>query len=103
MAISEASKEALWLRGLIGELGLTHDGIKLYYNSQGTIHLAKNKIYHTRIKHINVHIHRTRGLVESEEIKLQKVHIYKNTAYMLTKIVTMIMFKYYLDLANILD
>ena len=102
MAMSEASKEALWLRGLIGELGLTQDGVKLHCDSQSAIHLAKNKIYYARTKHIDVHFHRIRELVESEEIKLQKVHTDENTTDMLTKTVTTIKFKHCLDLANIL-
>ena len=68
--MSEALKEALWLRGLIGEFGLTHDGIKLHCDCQSAIHLAKKKIYHVRKKHIDVRFHRIMELVESEEIKL---------------------------------
>ena len=64
--------------------------------------MAKNKIYHARTKHIDVRFHRIRELVESEEIKLQKVHTDENTADMLTKTVTTIKFKHCLDLANIL-
>ena len=100
--MSEASKEALWLRGLIGKLGLTQDRVKLHCDSQSAIHLAKNKIYHARIKHIDVRFHRIRKLVEFEEIKLQKVHTDENTVDMLTKTVTAIKFKHCLDLANIL-
>ena len=87
---------------MISELGLTQDGVKLYCDSQSAIHLAKNKIYHARTKHIDVRFHGIRELVESEEIKLQKVYTDENTADMLTKTVMAIKFKHCLDLANIL-
>ena len=64
--------------------------------------MAKNKIYHARTKHIDVCFHRINKMVESEEIKLQKVHTDENTVDVLMTTVTIIKFKHCLDLANIL-
>ncbi|KAE8723957.1 Detected protein of unknown function [Hibiscus syriacus] len=54
MAVSEAIKEAIWLNGLMEDLGVIQSHISLYCDSQSAIHLAKNQVYHSRTKHIDV-------------------------------------------------
>ena len=34
MAIAKATKESLWLTGLVKELGIQQDGVQLYYDSR---------------------------------------------------------------------
>ena len=46
MAAVEASEEALWLRGLIETFSIIHDSIRVHYDSQSAIHLAKDHKYH---------------------------------------------------------
>ncbi|KAI4331921.1 hypothetical protein L6164_016867 [Bauhinia variegata] len=54
MAITEAVKEAIWLQGLLEDLGVSQKHIVVYCDSQSAIHLAKNQVYHDRTKHIDV-------------------------------------------------
>lgn len=42
MVAGEAAKEALWLRGLVRELGVEQGGVWLHYDSQSAIYLAKH-------------------------------------------------------------
>jgi ATP-binding cassette subfamily B (MDR/TAP) protein 1 len=42
MAVAEGVKEALWLRGLLGDLGVRQEGVRLMCDSQSGIHLPKN-------------------------------------------------------------
>ena len=42
MAIAEVAKEALWLKGLVRELGLNQGGVQLHYDSQSVTYLAKH-------------------------------------------------------------
>jgi hypothetical protein len=42
MVAAEVAKEALWLRGLVKELGIQQVGVPLYCDSQSAIYLAKN-------------------------------------------------------------
>ena len=88
MAIVEATKESLWLIGLVKELGIQQDGVQLYCDSQSAIYLAKNQMYHARTKHIDVRFHKIRELVSSSELLLEKVHTFENAANMLTKPIT---------------
>ncbi|KAK3009917.1 hypothetical protein RJ639_011487, partial [Escallonia herrerae] len=43
MALTEAAKEALWLKGLVEELGFKQCGVLLQCDSQSALDLAKNQ------------------------------------------------------------
>ncbi|KAE8653948.1 hypothetical protein F3Y22_tig00117056pilonHSYRG00559 [Hibiscus syriacus] len=101
MAAPEAAKEALWLTGLVKELGVQQGGVHLICDNQSAIHLAKNQVYRAKTKHIDVRFHKIRELVAYGEVLFQKVHTDENAADMFTKPVTTNKFKYYLDLLNV--
>ncbi|KAE8655753.1 Retrovirus-related Pol polyprotein from transposon TNT 1-94 [Hibiscus syriacus] len=44
MAAAKAAKKALWLTGLVKELGVQQDGVQLLCDNQSAIHLAKNQM-----------------------------------------------------------
>ncbi|KAK2425531.1 secreted RxLR effector protein [Trifolium repens] len=100
MAVAEAAKEALWLTGLVKELGVEQGGVQLHCDSQSVIYLAKNQVYHARTKHIDVRFHKIRELLTTGQIVLEKVHTSENAADMLTKPVTSDKFKHCLDLLH---
>ena len=102
MVIAEAVNEAIWLCGLLEDLGVGQKHIDVFCDSQSAIHLANNQVFHARTKHIDVRYHFVREILEEEEIFLQKILTTENPAYMLTKVVTKDKFKHYLDLVNIL-
>jgi hypothetical protein len=62
MAVAEAAKEALWLTGLVKELGIQQGGVSLHCDSQSAIYLAKNQVYHARTKHIDVRFSQDQGI-----------------------------------------
>ena len=68
MAVVEASKEALWLRGLVGTFGIIQDSIQIYCDSQSAIHLVKDRKYYKRTKHIDVRYHMIRQSVAVENV-----------------------------------
>ena len=70
MVIAKAAKEALWLAGLVKELGMQQGGVQLHYDSQSVIFLAKNQVYHARTKHIDERSHKIRELVSSGKLLL---------------------------------
>ena len=73
IAVTEAAKEALWLTGLVRELDIQQVGVPLYCDRQSAIYLAKNQVYHARIKHIDVRFHKIRELVVTGELLLEKI------------------------------
>ncbi|KAL5772578.1 hypothetical protein ACOSP7_012184 [Xanthoceras sorbifolium] len=88
VAVIEASKEIIWLQGLLTELGFRQGKNVLYSDSQSAIHLVKNSILHSRTKHIGLRYHFIRSLLEDEVLTLEKIHGSKNPANMLTNVVT---------------
>ena len=64
MAITEAVKEAIWLQGLLDDLGVGQKQVTVFCDSQNAIHLAKNQVYHARTKHIDVRYHFVWEIIE---------------------------------------
>lgn len=58
----------------------------LYCDSQSAIHLTKNQTFHSKTKHIDLRYHWIRHVLEEEHLSLEKIHIDRNPADMLTKI-----------------
>ena len=98
MALTEAAKEAIWLRGLVSDLGLHHDQATVFCDSLSAICLAKDQVHHERTKHIDVRYHFLR---DEKRIEVKKVGAADNPADMFTKPVPHSKFKYCLDLLNI--
>jgi hypothetical protein len=63
MAINEACKEAIWLKGLYAELCGDDSCIKLFCDSQSAFYLTKDQMFHERIKHIDIKYHYVRDVV----------------------------------------
>ncbi|MCF8704111.1 Ty1/Copia family ribonuclease HI, partial [Corynebacterium sp. MC-02] len=94
-------KEAIWLYGLIKDLGIVQKNIKFFCNSQSAICLAKNQVHHGRTKHIDVRFHFIREIIDEENILLQKIQTAENPADMLTKVISGIKFQHCKNLINI--
>ncbi|GKA50171.1 retrovirus-related pol polyprotein from transposon TNT 1-94 [Tanacetum coccineum] len=87
MALTEAVKEAIWLRGLLEELGVVLNTVAVNCDNQGAIHLSRNHVFHERTKHINVRYHFIREVLEAKTVKVLKVGTEHNAADALTKVV----------------
>ena len=57
IAMVEAVKKAIWIRRLVGELSEDLLVTTVHYDNQSAIHLAKDQMFHERIKHIDVKYH----------------------------------------------
>ena len=101
ISATEGVKEALWIRGLVNELGLTQDVLTVFCDSQSAIHLTKNSRYHDKTKHIDVKHHFIRDIVTVGEVLVQKIHTSENPADMLTKPLPNAKFQHCLDLVGL--
>jgi hypothetical protein len=63
MAINEACKEAVWLKGLFAKLYGDDSCIKLFCGSQSAIYLTKDQMFYERTKHIDIKYHYVRHVV----------------------------------------
>lgn len=58
ISMTEATKEGLYLRSLLTELGLSRmAATTLYVDNQGAQYLAHDHLYHPRTKHIDIRYH----------------------------------------------
>lgn len=85
MAISEACKEAIWLRNLYGELCGNTSSTKIFCDSQSAIYLTNDQMFHERTKHIDVRYHFIRGVITQGDIQVKKISTHDNPADMMTK------------------
>ena len=85
MAATHASKEVVWLQRMFSEIGFKQQAKSIDCHSQSAIFLAKKLAYHSRTKHIDVHYHFVRDMVESKKVLLEKVDNLDNVADSLTK------------------
>ena len=88
VAATEASKEMIWFQRFMEELGKKLENSRLYSDSQSAIHLAKNSVFHSRTKHIELKYHFIRSILDEELLKQEKIHTSQNPADMLKKGVT---------------
>ena len=71
IALSEAAKEAAWLRSMLGELGFAQkEATVIHCDNQGAMFLAKNPTTHARTKHIDIRHHVIRQMLEDKVISL---------------------------------
>jgi hypothetical protein len=71
VAVSHGTKEALWLRSLIGQVfGHFTELTTLYSDNQVVIALSKDHRYHARTKHIDICFHFIQWVISEGHIKL---------------------------------
>ena len=86
VALSEAGKEASWLRNLYEELGFPQlTSTVINCDNNGCIAMAKNPQFHKKAKHIATKWHWIRDLVEKGVVDIRSVRDPEQTADILTK------------------
>nr|GEY37770.1 retrovirus-related Pol polyprotein from transposon TNT 1-94 [Tanacetum cinerariifolium] len=85
VAAAQASKEAVWLKMLLEELGHEQEKITLFCDNQSALYLARNPTFHSKTKHIRVQYHFIREKVEEGTMDMQKIHTDDNVSDYLTK------------------
>eukprot|EP00253_Pinus_taeda_P027535 PITA_27535 len=85
----EASKEALWLRQILLELGFEQQHpTTLWCDNQSAIQLCKDPVQHQRSKHIELHMHFIRKLIHDHVLEVQYCSTDDQVAYIFTKALT---------------
>lgn len=101
IALTEAIKEAIWLKGFVSELEGEEVPGTVWCDSQSAVCLSKNQVFHERTKHIDVRLHFIRDIIAQGLVAVKKVAGEDNPADMLTKVVPGSKFAHCLDLVNI--
>ena len=85
IALTPAGQEAIWLKGLLEELGYKQETVKIFEDNQACMILAKNPQNHKKSKHIQVRFHWIRDLIKDKIIKLEYCKTSSQLADILTK------------------
>jgi hypothetical protein len=86
VSLSEAAKEAIYLRNLLLEMDLDKYGdVILYVDNLGALYIAFDPVHHARTKHIDVRYHFVRDKFTSGELELKHLPTAHMTADILTK------------------
>ena len=89
MAVAEASKELVWLKTFLEELGKKQADYSLHCDNESGVKLAKNPVYNGKTKHIGMRYHFVRGLMSDGTMNLMNISGAKNPVDMFTKSVTL--------------
>ncbi|KAK8945191.1 hypothetical protein KSP39_PZI008470 [Platanthera zijinensis] len=86
MALSRATSEGIWLRRLVEEIfKIKGKETLIYSDSSSAIALAKNPVFHSRSKHIEIRYHHIRENIEKGEVCLRHIPTEHQIADVLTK------------------
>ncbi|MBW0491865.1 hypothetical protein O181_031580 [Austropuccinia psidii MF-1] len=79
-------QEGKWLRQIHSEITSTDPKQMLVYcDNQGAINRAKNEVYHSRTKHIDVHYNFVIDYIKNNFIRLEYITTNEMVAYFMTK------------------
>lgn len=85
IAATESSKEMIWMKRFVRELGVKQQRFIVYCDIQSAIHLCKNSSSHSRSKHINIRYQWIQEVLDEKALYIKKIHTYDNGSDMMTK------------------
>lgn len=93
IALTEAIKKTLWLKGSVSELGFEQQIVSISCGSLSAIQLSKNSKYHERTNHIDVRMPFIIIEISTSAMNIVKIPSKVNPIHMLTKPLPTIKFK----------
>ena len=85
MALSDCSRQAVWIKSLLEELGFKIPTVPICGDNQGSIFIGSNPVQERCSKHIDIRYHYVRQLIEEKKIELFFVEGAENPADLFTK------------------
>jgi hypothetical protein len=85
MALSDCSRQVVWVRTLLGELGYHFKPIPICGDNQGSIFIASNPVTEKRSKHIDIRYHYIRDVIRKGIVEVYFIEGEENPADLLTK------------------
>ncbi|KIJ16127.1 hypothetical protein PAXINDRAFT_48622, partial [Paxillus involutus ATCC 200175] len=85
MALSDCSRQVVWIRSLLSELGYNLKPIPICGDNQGSIFMATNPITEKRSKHIDICYHYVRKVISQKKVEIYFIDGAANPADMFTK------------------
>ena len=85
MALSDCSRQAVWMKTVFSELGMPLGPIPICGDNQGSIFISSNPVQERRSKHIDIRYHYVRECIEEQKIKIFFIEGSQNPADLFTK------------------
>ena len=101
MAISDCSRQVVWIHTLLGELGFRLKAIPICGDNQGAIFIASNPVTEKRSKHIDIRFHYIREVIKRKLAELYFIDGENNPADMLTKNLGRVKFQKFRDMIGL--
>jgi len=85
MSLSDCSRQVVWVRNLLQEIGYNLGPIPIAGDNQGSIFIASNPVTEKRSKHIDIRYHYIREVIEDKLVEVFYIEGENNPADMFTK------------------
>ena len=85
MALSDCSRECMWIRNMFTELGYVYNAIPICSDNQGALFVSQNAVTERRTKHIDIRYHAIREYIENKQVEVFFVDGSDNPADLFTK------------------
>lgn len=85
MAVSDCSRQVVWIRSLLSELGYKLGPIPICADNQGSLFIAGNPVTERRSKHIDIRYHYIRECIAMKKVEVFFIEGSENPADMFTK------------------
>jgi hypothetical protein len=85
MALSNCSRQAVWIKTMLEELGIWFKTVPVYGDNLGSIFIASHPVQESHTKHIDIRYHYICEVVAAKKVELMSVPGEMNPADMFTK------------------
>ncbi|GKD85740.1 hypothetical protein Tco_1356894, partial [Tanacetum coccineum] len=92
--------QVLWIQNQMLDYGYNFMNTKIFIDNKCTICIVKNRMFHSKTKHIEIIHHFIKDSNEKKLIQMIKIHTDQNVADLLTKVFDVGRFQYLIAMAN---
>ncbi|TFY50378.1 hypothetical protein EVJ58_g11073, partial [Rhodofomes roseus] len=85
MSLSDCSRQVVWVKMLLKEIGYLLGALPICSDNQGAIFIGSNPVTERRSKHIDIRYHYIRELIEEKQVELFYISTDENPADLFTK------------------
>ena len=94
IASGNGCTQLIWMKNMFKDYDVPEEVLTLYYDNLSVVNILKDHVQHSRTKHIDIHHHCIRNMVEDKIIYLQHISTTKQLTDSFTKGFDVPMYEY---------